>query len=339
MADRLGLTLELLDKRLADGKITQEQHTQQCEAAIGAYTASVGPTKAESRGDALGKEGAVATLESADTKAKRDLITKVAAHIGASPKDIALSDKVLELILNPEKFGEFMRTRIEGMTSKSLTGELTLGTKLKEWCMTATPLVLIAELQGVHPCVCIVQREAYVFCLRIVALMTVAADPAWKDAPDVKKDARVDDFMQFVMEPLTSEGQADLVKTLSKALDEAKKKRGRDDTDVETTTGGGGGGGGGGTPATGGGGGRGGGGGGGGGGGRGGGGGGTSGSARPPAPTAEKKPAKVKTIPRTYGTWDAAAKRSFCMTQGFCTLCADEGRAVSGLAREHAKHT
>ena len=77
----MGLTLELLDKRLADGKITQEQHTQQCEAAIGAYTASVGPTKAESRGDALGKEGAVATLESADTTAKRDLITKVAAHI------------------------------------------------------------------------------------------------------------------------------------------------------------------------------------------------------------------------------------------------------------------
>ncbi len=47
---------------------------------------------------------------------------------------------------------------------------------------------------------------------------------------------------------------------------------------------------------------------------------------------------KVKAIPRNYGTWDAAAKRTFCLDQGVCTLCADAGRLVNGLAREHAKH-
>ena len=318
MADQLASLMDLLDARLAAGKITPAEHSTLSEKAIAAYSASIGPAKAVKEGP--GKES-IATLESADSKARRDLIVKIAAHIGSCKTDIRLSDKVIDVMLHPEKYGEWVRTRIETMTAKSLAGGDRAGVTFKDWVTTAKPTELIAELQGDHPCLAVVRQDAYIFFLRIVALMTVSVDPAWKDAADDKKDARVEDYVKYVMEPLTTEGQSDLAKAMSKAFEEAKKKRNRDDNDVE----GGGGGGGGGH----------------GGGGKGGGGGGcgTAAQTGDKAKAAEKKKVvKVKKIPVNFATWDAAAKREFCLAQGICTLCADAGRLVNGLAREHAKH-
>ena len=81
---------------------------------------------------------------STDIETKHGLIASL-FHEGfvcgiASPTDIALSDKVLERCLFSEKFGEYARTRIEGMTSKSLTGESTLGSGWR--CQARLALVL-----------------------------------------------------------------------------------------------------------------------------------------------------------------------------------------------------
>ena len=76
MADRLSSVLDVLDQRLAAGKITQADHLVQCEKAIAAFSAAQGPAKAEKEG--LGAP--IATHESADTKSRRDLVVKVAAR-------------------------------------------------------------------------------------------------------------------------------------------------------------------------------------------------------------------------------------------------------------------
>ena len=340
MADRLSSVLDVLDQRLAAGKITQADHLVQCEKAIAAFSAAQGPAKAEKEG--LG--ATIATLESADTKSRRDLVVKVAAEIGSSKTDIRLSSKVIDVTLHPEKYGEWVRTRIERMTVKSVAGGDRPGETFKEWVRATKPGELLEQLQGDHACLGMVRQEAYLFFLRIVSLMTVSSDPVWKDAADDKKDARVDDYVKFVMEPLTTEGQAELAKAMSKAFDEASKKRNRDDNEAHGGGGGNGGGhgGGGGGGNSGGGGGHGGGGHGGGGhgGGGGGGGGGTAAQTGAKAKAEEKKKAvvKVKRLPANFATWDSAAKREFCLAQGACTLCADAGRMVNGLAREHAKH-
>ena len=50
MADRLSSVLDVLDQRLAAGKITQADHLVQCEKAIAAFSAAQGPAKAEKEG-------------------------------------------------------------------------------------------------------------------------------------------------------------------------------------------------------------------------------------------------------------------------------------------------